>query len=68
MAHRPYCLISGVLFSAVAFAHLLRGIYGFTLTVDDYAIPMYLSWIAVLVAGCLAFWAFRLAQTRGQKV
>ena len=64
MAHRPYCLVSGMLFIAVAVAHLLRGIFGLSLTVDTYDVPMYLSWLAVVVTGGLAVWAFRLARVR----
>ena len=60
MHYRTYCLISGILFSLVAIAHLLRIIYGLNLTVDDYEVPMFASWLAFVVPATLAAWAFRL--------
>lgn len=63
MNHKRYCIISGVLFSLVALAHLLRIVYSVSLQVDDYVVPMFASWIAVIVPGALATWAFRLGRT-----
>lgn len=60
MDHKMYCVVSGVLFSLVALAHLLRIAYGVTIQVDDYAVPMLVSWIALIVPGALAVWAFRI--------
>lgn len=58
---RPYCVVSGALFSLVAVAHLARVAYGLPVTIDDYAVPMAVSWVAVVVPACLAAWAIRLA-------
>jgi len=63
MNHKSYCVISGVLLSLVALAHLLRIVYGVSLQVDDYVVPMFVSWIALIVPGALATWAFRLSRT-----
>ncbi|MCP5090220.1 MAG: hypothetical protein GY949_04780 [Gammaproteobacteria bacterium] len=62
MNHKSYCVISGVLFSLVALAHLLRIVYGVSLQVDDYVVPMFVSWIAFIVPGALAVWAFQLGR------
>jgi len=60
MGHRTYCVVSGVLFSLVALAHLLRIVYGMSIQVDEYAVPMFVSWIGLIVPAGLAFWAFRI--------
>lgn len=60
MGHKEYCVVSGVLFSLVALAHLLRIVYGSSIHVDDYAVPMLASWIGFLIPAALATWAFRI--------
>lgn len=61
MGYKKYCMASCALFSLVALAHLLRIIYGISVQVDDYTVPMFASWIGFVVPAGLAFWAFRLA-------
>jgi len=61
MGHKKYCMASGALFSLVALAHLLRIIYGMSVLVDEYTVPMFASWLGFVVPAGLAFWAFRLA-------
>ncbi len=62
MGYKNYCVVSGVLFSLVALAHLFRIIYGMSVQVDDYAVPMYVSWVGLVVPAGLAFWAFRISR------
>lgn len=66
MGHRGYCVASGVLFSLVALAHLLRIVYGLSIQVEDVAIPILASWIGLIVPAALSIWAFRI--TRGSSV
>lgn len=60
MGHKKYCVVSGALFSLVALAHLLRIINGMSVQVDEYAVPMFVSWIGFIIPAGLAFWAFRI--------
>ena len=60
MGHRNYCVVSGVLFSLVALAHLLRIIYGMSIQVEEYDVPMFVSWMGLILPAVLAFWAFRI--------
>lgn len=60
MGYRQYCVVSGVLFALVALAHLLRIVNDIPVLVDEYDVPMLVSWIGFVVPGALAFWAFRL--------
>jgi hypothetical protein len=62
MTHKTYCTVSGALFALVALAHLLRIINGMTIQVDDYAVPMAVSWVGFIVPAVLATWAFRLTR------
>lgn len=65
MATQQYCLVSGIFFSLVSIAHLLRILYGLPITVDDYVVPMLFSWIGFIVPAALALWAFRLSRGTG---
>ena len=60
MGYKNYCAVSGVLFSLVAIAHLLRIVYGMSIQVDEYVVPMFVSWVGLIVPAGLAFWAFRI--------
>ena len=62
MGHKQYCVVSGVFFSLVALAHLLRIVYGMSVQIVDYAVPMMASWVALFVPAGLAFWAFRVSR------
>ncbi len=66
MGYRGYCVASGVLFSLVALAHLLRIMYGLSIQLEDVVVPMLASWIGLIVPAALAIWAFRI--TRGSSV
>ena len=66
MGHKEYCVVSGIFFSLVALVHLLRIVYGISVQVDDFVVPMLFSWIAFIVPAVLASWAFRI--TRGPSV
>ncbi len=61
MAHKSYCAVSGVFFSLVGIAHLVRVSYDINIVIDDYPVPMFVSWFAILVPTALAIWAFKLA-------
>jgi hypothetical protein len=60
MGSKNYCAVSGVLFTLVALAHLLRIVYGMSIHVDEYVVPMFASWVGLVVPAGLAFWAFRI--------
>jgi hypothetical protein len=62
MGHKEYCVVSGVLFALVAFAHLLRIVYGMSIQVDEFVLPMLFSWIGFFVPAALAVWAFLISR------
>ncbi|HXH64615.1 MAG TPA: hypothetical protein VNH42_03780 [Mariprofundaceae bacterium] len=58
---RIYLQITGFIFGVVAFGHALRLILHWPVQLAGWIVPMWLSWVAILAAGSLCLWAFRLA-------
>ncbi len=65
MSNQQYFLITGLLFTLVAIAHLLRLVLGLPVQVDGVAVPMAVSWVGFAVPAVLAYWAFRLHRAAG---
>lgn len=63
MGLKEYCVVSGILFSLVALAHLLRIVFGMPVQVDDFEVPMLVSWVGLVVPAGLAIWAFRISRS-----
>jgi hypothetical protein len=61
MNQKTFSIVTGVIFAAVALFHLVRIFMGGTVDIGDWSVPMWLSWIGLMVAGGLAFFGFRLA-------
>lgn len=57
--------VASVLFGIFAIAHVLRLINHAQVTVGTHTIPMAVSWIALVVAGILCIWFWRLSNLRG---
>jgi TRAP-type C4-dicarboxylate transport system permease small subunit len=56
---KTYNTIAASLFLIVAAAHLLRIIFGWPVQIGGVGIPMWLSWLALVVTGALAYFGFR---------
>jgi len=65
MSQRIFSLVAGAVFGLVALAHVLRIVFGWSVVIQDFAVPVWASWIAVIVAGYLAYEGFRLARKSG---
>ncbi|HJQ99126.1 MAG TPA: hypothetical protein VJ826_12510 [Candidatus Polarisedimenticolaceae bacterium] len=61
MNHRIYCVISGVIFLAVAVAHLSRLFLGWEIAFGGEPVPRWMSVPGLIVPGLLSAWAFKLA-------
>jgi uncharacterized membrane protein YhaH (DUF805 family) len=59
MNRNTYLTVTATLFLVVAVVHLLRIILGWHVEIGGLSIPFWLSWLAVLVAGALAYFGFR---------
>ena len=54
-----YRLVSGTVFGVVAILQCIRAIKEWPVQIGPFAISVTFSWIACVVAGALAIWAFR---------
>jgi len=62
VTYKRYCVVSALLFTLVAIAHLLRIEGGLAVHVGEYEVPMLVSWIGLIVPGLLAVWGFRASR------
>ncbi len=56
---RRYAMVSGVFFTIMCGAQLMRLAMRWTVTVAGYDVPLWFSVGAALIVGTLAVWAFR---------
>jgi hypothetical protein len=59
MKRSGYQTISGVVFGLIALGQGIRAVIQMPVQVGNQSVPVWLSWIAVVVAGSLCIWAFR---------
>ena len=62
MDAKTFSLVAGVIFAVVALFHLAPIFMEWTVMVGDWSIPMWASWIALVVAGGLALLGLRLSE------
>lgn len=55
MNQKTYNIVTGVIFLIIVILHLLRIILGWSATIGTIVIPIWLSWIALVVAGYLVY-------------
>ena len=48
--------IAGIIFAIVAVAHAARIAFGWPLMVNTWIIPMWVSWLGLIIAAVLAGW------------
>jgi hypothetical protein len=61
MNRKTFCIVAGVIFAVVALLHMLRIYMDWPVVIGDWSVPMGVSWIALVVAGGLAIFGFKLA-------
>lgn len=62
MGNRPYTVIAGIILLVVAAAHLLRIVDGWQVTIGDSFVPMWVSYLGVVVAGFIGAMLLREAR------
>jgi hypothetical protein len=62
MSQKTFSLVAGVFFLLVALGHALRVAFGASVVIQNTPIPMWVSWVALIVAGYLAYQGFRLSR------
>lgn len=64
MTVRTYALTSSIIFFLVAVLQLLRLVMQWDVVIGGWQVPMWVSIIAILVAGFMSFAGFRLFQAQ----
>jgi len=64
MDQRTFSLIAGIIFLLVALAHLWRLTQGWDIVAYGTAIPLWTSWVALIITGVLAFYGLRFGTRR----
>ena len=54
-----YVVVSGVLFGVIAVVQAVRALNQWPVQVAGFDVPVWVSWVAMAVAGSLCVWAFR---------
>jgi ATP/ADP translocase len=65
MNQQTYVRVSGAIFTVVALMHALRLVRKWDMVIGGWAAPTWLSVAGILIAGYLAFTAFRLPRSNG---
>lgn len=60
MDQKTFNGVVGVIFLLIAVLHALRLLYGWSAEIGGWMVPMWFSWVALVIAGYLAWSAFRL--------
>jgi len=60
MSQRSFLLVSAIVFTLVFLLHVLRLVYGWSAMIGGWTVPIWVSWIGVVVSGFLALEGFRL--------
>jgi hypothetical protein len=55
MSQRRFSIVAGLIFLLVAIVHALRLALRWNVMLQGWTVPMWVSWIAVVVAGFLAY-------------
>ena len=61
-SNRPFTLVAAAIFGLMALVHAYRLVSPFEVTVGPCHLPMWVSWIAILITGGLSFGLFREAR------
>ncbi len=64
MDQRTFSIVAGAIFALVALLHLVRIGFGWPAVIGGWTVPMWVSWLAVLVAAALAYFGLRFAARR----
>ena len=62
MSEKTFAAIAAAIFGLVALLHLLRLLMGWSIVIEAWTVPMWLSWIGLVVAGALSYFGARLAR------
>jgi hypothetical protein len=59
MTARNFSLTAGIIFAVIALVQLARAVFGWPVTIDTYAVPLWFSWVAFVVAAGLSYFGWK---------
>ena len=62
MTRQIFSLVTAMLFSLIALLHAIRLAHGWHVTIGDIVVPVWVSWIGLVIAAYLAYEGFRLSK------
>jgi hypothetical protein len=65
MGLRTFSLTAGAIFALIALVHLVRIYLGWSIVIDSWSVPIWVSWIGFVVAGGLAYLGLREGRRQG---
>lgn len=60
MTQKTFSMTAGVVFSLIALAHIFRVAFQVEWVLQGVTVPMWASWVALFIAGFLAYEGFRV--------
>ena len=61
MTEKTFVAAATAIFALVALLHVLRLVIGWSVVIDSWTVPMWVSWLGLVVAGGLTYYGTRLA-------
>ena len=62
MSQKTFDLLVGAIFAVVALLHLSRLYFGWSAVLDDWTVPMWVSWLGLVIGAGLAYFGISLAR------
>lgn len=62
MTHKTFFKVASTIFLIVGVVHALRILNGWSAVIGGWSVPMWLSWLAVILTGYLAYTGFRFGK------
>ena len=67
MSEHAFSLTGGIVFLLIALGHFVRIMFGMPFVVQGIAVPLWMSGVAILIAGFLSYEGFHFARRPGSK-
>ena len=68
MSQKTFCFVAGLIFAIVAIVHAMRLAFRWEAMIGGWVVPMWVSWVGVIVAGYLAFEGLKLSRSSSYRV
>jgi hypothetical protein len=61
MTEKTFSTLAAAIFGVVAVLHLVRILIGWSIVVDGWTVPMWVSWVGLILTGALSYYGGKLA-------